>query len=261
MYITVADLQEQTDKLIAPKTLPIWQNYLELMMANTVNAENGKFNTTGLVIITSKSDISYLQTLTQYLMELPSSHVEFYIWLSVVEELILHTTNEMRLLHSEYIRVLIGTEDSSPRSLYCVNGINTLMGMALSYALADDDFTRHKLPNVKRMLNDIQRSFTNLVRTTTWMDEQTKYETLKKSAEMKSFIGYPEWIANATALNEYYKDVKVNISTHLENMIGVLRWQTQVKLNDLNIPEIFGWATAPSNVNAFHTFHANAISK
>ncbi|XP_065358799.1 endothelin-converting enzyme 2 [Calliphora vicina] len=263
VYLSVKDLQNQTDKLISPKTLPIWEDYLQLMMASTVNIKNnngGKFNTTDLQIITSDADIFYLQTITEYLLQVPPSHLEFYLWLSAVEELILHTTSEMRLLHAEYMRLVIGTEGSSPRSLYCAHGINSLMGMALSYALADDDFTRHKLPNVQRMLHDIRRSFNNLVRSTTWMDEPTKYETLQKSAEMKSFIGYPEWITNATALDDYYEGVKINTSTHLENMVGVLLWQTQMKLNDLNVPEPFGWATSPSNVNAFHTFQANAIT-
>lgn len=264
VYITVNDLQNLTDKLIAPKTFPIWENYLQSMMADTNNVNNngsGKFNTTDIKIITSNADIQYLQGITEYLHDVAAADLEFYLWLSAVEELILHTTSEMRLLHAEYMRLVIGTEGSSPRSLYCAHGINSLMGMAVSYALADDDFTRHKLPNVERMLRDIRQSFNNLVRSTTWMDEPTKSETLKKSAEMKSFIGYPEWITNATALDNYYDGVKVNVSTHLENMIGVLRWQTDMKLNNFKIPEPFGWATSPSNVNAFHTFQANAISK
>lgn len=262
VYLSVKDLQNQTDKLIAPKSQPIWEDYLQLMMAGTTNVKNGsKFNTTQLQIITSDADIFYLQTIVEYLQEVPPSHLEFYLWLSAVEELILHTTSEMRLLHAEYMRLVIGTEGSSPRSLYCTHGINSLMGMALSYALADDDFTRHKLPNVQRMLEDIRRAFNNLVRSTTWMDEPTKYETLQKSAEMKSFIGFPEWITNTTALDGYYEGVKANASTHLENMIGVLLWQTQMKLNDFEVADPIGWATSPSNVNAFHTFQANAISE
>lgn len=259
VYISVKDLQNQTDKLLTPKSLPIWEPYLQQMFDSDSN--DTKFNVSQLEIITSNADILYIQTIAEYLLEIPTSHLEFYLWLSAVEELILHTTSEMRLLHAEYMRLVIGTEGNSPRSIYCAHGINSLMGMAVSYALADDDFTRHKLPNVRRMLNDIRRSFNNLVRSTTWMDGPTKHETLQKSAEMKSFIGYPDWLTNATALDEFYEDVHVNASTHLENMVGVLRWQMQIKLNNLNVPEPFGWATSPSNVNAFHTFQANAISK
>lgn len=214
-----------------------------------------------LQIITSPADILYLQNLSEYLQEVPAHHLEFFLWLSVVEELILHTTSDMRLLHQEYMRLIVGTEGSSSRSLYCVHAVNSLMGMAVSYALSNDEFTNNILPRVHRMLNDIHKSFNHLVTNTEWMDAETKNKTLQKSANMKSFIGFPEWLTNATALNEHYNGLEANESTHLENMIGVLKWQMQMKLNSFNDEEPVGWATAPSNVNAFHTFQSNAISK
>ncbi|XP_029409341.2 neprilysin-4 [Bactrocera dorsalis] len=258
VYASVADLQNRTNKLAAPKTILNWETYLQVMMEDANHSQN--FNLSELTIITSNADIVYLQSLVEYLADAPSTHIEFYIWLSVVEELVLHTTSEMRLLHSEYMRLIVGTEGSSPRSLYCVHGVNSLMGMAVSYVLADDYFVRYKLPKVERMLNDIRHAFDMLVRRTSWMDEETKRETLQKSASMKSFIGFPDWLRNATALNAHYAGVQVNASTHLENMIGVLRWEMQDKLDNLYRPEPFGWATAPSNVNAFHTFQSNTIT-
>ncbi|XP_054747358.1 phosphate-regulating neutral endopeptidase PHEX [Anastrepha obliqua] len=258
VYISVADLQNLTDKLIAPKTMLNWEKYLQLMMKDANHLQ--KFNVSELTIITSHADIVYLQTVSEYLLDVPPTHIEFYIWLSVVEELILHTTSEMRLLHYEYMSQIIGTEGGSPRSLYCAHGINSLMGMAVSYVLADDDFTRHKLPKVQRMLSDIRHAFDTLVRHTSWMDKETKRGTLQKSASMKSFIGFPDWLRNATALNAHYAGVRVNVSTHLENMVGVLQWQMRDKLDNLYRPEPLGWATSPSNVNAFHTFQHNTIT-
>ncbi|XP_037943545.1 neprilysin-3-like [Teleopsis dalmanni] len=258
VYISVIDLQNQTDKLIAPKTIPIWEEYLQLIMNNTNHTK--PFNSKDIKIITSQADIIYLQTITEYLFDVAPEDIEFYIWLSVVEELILHTTSDMRLLHTEYMRVMIGTEGSSPRSIYCAHAVNSLMGMAVSYSLADKNFTLRKLPKVENMLKDIRLAFEKLVRSTNWMDAETKRQTLQKSAEMKSFIGFPDWLTNATELNEYYEGVYVNETKHLENMIGVLRWQMQTRLDGFYEPEVFGWATSPSNVNAFHTFQSNAIT-
>ncbi|XP_017473045.1 PREDICTED: phosphate-regulating neutral endopeptidase [Rhagoletis zephyria] len=258
VYISVEDLQNLTDSLIAPNTVLNWTQYLLLMMQETNHSQ--RFNLSELTIITSHADIVYLQSISEYLLDAPPTEIELYIWLSVVEELILHTTSDMRLLHYEYMRVIVGTEGSSPRSLYCAHGVNSLLGMAVSYALADDEFTRHKLPKVERMLSDIRHAFDTLVRRTSWMDEETKRETLQKSASMNSFIGFPEWLRNATALDEHYAGVQVNESTHLENMIGVLRWEMQEKLDNFYRPEPLGWATSPSNVNAFHTFQHNTIT-
>ncbi|KAH8283898.1 hypothetical protein KR054_004671 [Drosophila jambulina] len=259
IYISLLDLQNQTDKNIAPKTLPIWMRYMELILKGTKHAGNPQM-TSNLTIITSQADILYLQHVVEYLEDTPSSHIESYLWLSTIEELVLHTTSAMRLLHSEYMRVAIGTEGSTPRSLYCANGVNSLFGMAVSYVLADEEFTREKLPRVQRMLSDIRRSFDRLVKSTTWMDEATKRKTIQKSAEMKSFIGFPSWLRNASALNAYYEGAEVNASTHLENLMDFVHWQMMDKLNEMDKPEPIGWATSPSNVNAFHTFQSNAIT-
>ncbi|XP_030370415.1 neprilysin [Scaptodrosophila lebanonensis] len=258
IYISLLELQNQTDKNIAPKTLPIWARYMELILTGTRQA--GKMRLDDVNIITSQADIIYLQNVAEYLNEAPPSHIESYLWLSALEELVLHTTSEMRLLHSEYMRHVIGTEGSSPRSLYCAHGVNSLFGMAVSYVLADEEFTQHTLPRVERMLSDIRRSFDRLVRATSWMDGNTKRKTMQKSAEMKSFIGFPSWLTNSSALNAYYAGVKVNASTHLENLMGFLHWQMLGMLNDMDKPEPIGWATSPSNVNAFHTFQSNAIT-
>ncbi|XP_026840074.1 endothelin-converting enzyme 2 isoform X2 [Drosophila persimilis] len=259
IYISLTQLQNQTDKNIAPKTLPIWMRYMELILKGTRHEKNRQM-TTNLTIITSQADILYLQNVVEYLEETPPSHIESYLWLSTIEELVLHTTSSMRLLHSEYMRLAIGTEGSTPRSLYCANGVNSLFGMAVSYVLADEEFTRVKLPRVQRMLSDIRRAFDRLVRSTAWMDAATKRKTMQKSAEMKSFIGFPSWLRNGTALNAYYEGAEVNASMHLENLMGFVHWQMMEKLNEMDKPEPIGWATSPSNVNAFHTFQSNAIT-
>lgn len=233
---------------------------MELILKGTKHASNIQL-TRNLTIITSPADILYLQRVVEYLEETPTSHIESYLWLSTLEELVLHTTSSMRLLHSEYMKLAIGTEGSTPRSLYCANGVNSLFGMAVSYVLADDRFVEEKLPRVQRMLSDIRRSFDRLVKSTTWMDAATKRKTIQKSAEMKSFIGYPTWLQNATALNAFYEGAETNATTHLENLMNFVHWQMMEKLNEMDKPEPIGWATSPSNVNAFHTFQSNAISK
>ncbi|TDG43624.1 hypothetical protein AWZ03_009975 [Drosophila navojoa] len=258
IYISLVKLQNETDKNIAPQTMPIWLRYMQLMLTDTKHASTMDIKNT--TVITSQADIYYLQNVVEYLHETPAMHIESYLWLSALEELVLHTTSDMRLLHAEYMRFVIGTEGSTPRSLYCAHGVNTLFGMAVSYVLADERFTVHTLPRVERMLSDIRRSFDKLVRATSWMDAATKRQTMQKSAEMKSFIGFPPWLTNETALNAYYEGVQVNASTHLENLMGFVHWQMLAKINNMDQPEPIGWATAPSNVNAFHTFQSNAIT-
>lgn len=47
----------------------------------------------------------------------------------------------------------------------------------------------------------------------------------------------------------------------MENIVELMRWQFMEKLVTFRMKNLFDWAATPSNVNAFHTFQANAISK
>lgn len=60
------------------------------------------------------------------------------------------------------------------------------------------------------MLANIKEAFVQRVKTLTWMDDDTKSATLDKSEEMVSFIGFPEWLMNKTAIEYYYSGVSKN---------------------------------------------------
>lgn len=47
----------------------------------------------------------------------------------------------------------------------------------------------------------------------------------------------------------------------MENIVQLLSWEFMDQLSRWRMKNEFGWATSPTNVNAFHTFQANAISE
>lgn len=55
--------------------------------------------------------------------------------------------------------------------------------------------------------------------------------------------------------------IKVKSDTWMENIIELLSWTWMEKLGNWRMKNKFDWATSPTNVNAFHTFQANAISE
>lgn len=253
--LSIDEFQNSTDSLIAPGTLPIWQQYLSILFADMPNVDYASH-----LILSSTADMYYLEHLVVYILELPAMELELYIWWTIVEEMVLHTTADIRKLHNEYARTITNLEGSTPRSLYCTSGVNQLMGLPVSYAIVEPNFLVETKPKVMIMINNIRAAFDNLVREINWMDAGTKCSTLLKSRAMKSFVGFPEWILKPGKLDEHYAGLKFNVSTHLNNMIDLLTWEMTKKLNSLNETEDIGWATTPTNVNAFHTFQANAIS-
>ena len=62
------------------------------------------------------------------------------------------------------------------------------------------------------MISNLKRAFKSLVDDTTWMDKATKSIAKDKVDAMIDFVGYPDWISNKTAIEEYFEGV---ISTRM----------------------------------------------
>lgn len=256
-YVQIDEFQRTTDQLIAPKNTSIWRTYVSVLFTNITNVQ---FDYNKDLILTTVQDGAYLANLTKVIDTTDASDLELYIWWAIVEDLIVHTTNDIRKLYSDYVRKMSSVQSSLPRSIYCTGGVNQMMGMAVSYAIADEQFTTDIKPRVQLMLMYIREAFNNLVRAVGWMDDDTKCATLEKSFAMQSMIGFPEWLTKPGRLDQHYAGVSLNESRHMENMVDLLRRDNRLKLMAFRKVEEMSWATMPTNVNAFHTFQANAIS-
>ena len=60
------------------------------------------------------------------------------------------------------------------------------------------------------MIHDIREAFNDLLEENEWMDEETRQVAKEKANSMNERIGYPEYITNATLLEEEYQSVTNN---------------------------------------------------
>lgn len=213
VYVKVTELQKLIDDDSSPaEASPFIETYLTQMLNGIPEAQ---FDMETDVILTSNADILYLKLAIKLIQETPPIDLEMFVWWSVIEDLILYTTSSMRQLYYDYTKIVTGTDASVARSGYCTASVNKLMGFAVSYLVIEEDFMVETKPKVEKLIDDIRRSFNNLVHHATWMDWETKQSTLKKSQRMKSLIGFPEWILNRTRLELHYKGV--SLSTKVQN--------------------------------------------
>lgn len=217
--ISIDDLQNLTDDYVAPKRSIInWTKYVSVLFKDLTKS---RFNKSSDFVLTSTSDLKYLRMLSEFLINSTTDEIELYIWWSVVEELIVHTTKSMRDLQVQYSQSLTSLESTVSRSLYCTGGVNQLMGMAVAYFVVDDRFLNETKPRVERMLKNIQESFDNFLSQIDWMDAKTKKMTLQKSNAMKSLIGFPEWLLNKTALEQEFHDVSIQAGISILSFLSV----------------------------------------
>ncbi len=59
-----------------------------------------------------------------------------------------------------------------------------------------------------RMVEDLKEAFSEMLLNNDWMEESTRRYALDKALEMQSLIGFPDFIYNDTALDEYYANVR-----------------------------------------------------
>lgn len=81
------------------------------------------------------------------------------------------------------------------------------MGFVIGSKFIEVTFDPVAKIEVQEMIRNLKMAFSSLVEESDWMDRETKINALEKAAEMKEYIGYPDWIANRTTLELAYRGV------------------------------------------------------
>ncbi|XP_022902040.2 neprilysin [Onthophagus taurus] len=261
----ISELQNLTttylkrNNLDLPHTRNIWENYIKLLYKDLPEI---KLDLNGNDLIHFlPSELDYLINVVLFLTESPGVAIELYAWYQAVYSMIINTTTE--IVNFIYNQVYEGKTTSvlRTRSMSCAdNVVLKFMGVAVSYGIVDKTFLNATKPKVETMLKNIKDAFVERVKKITWMDDETKDATLEKSSEMVSFIGFPEWLLNKTALEIYYDGIIIKNDTYLENMISVIREYVRFTLGDIRRENPRTWRTDPITVNAYNYFGDNSIN-
>ncbi|XP_066981103.1 neprilysin-like [Macrobrachium rosenbergii] len=97
----------------------------------------------------------------------------------------------------------------------------------------------------------------NMLRSATWMSNETTEKAIRKLDEMVHFVGYPDYLLEDDAMNEHMNGSN---SDHFGNVVALLRWhgyRSLVKLS--STPSRSRWPTGPLEINAFYSTQTNAI--
>lgn len=107
----------------------------------------------------------------------------------------------------EFHRVLHGTRISPERWKSCTSYVNKNLGMAVGSIFVKTYFNEESKHRAEEMINNIKRSFYELLEENDWMDFSTKSVARSKARIMEEKIGFPEFLLNQTAIDLEYKNV------------------------------------------------------
>ncbi|XP_030030062.2 endothelin-converting enzyme 2 [Manduca sexta] len=257
---TVDEIQTFTDAFVLSFNAtpsPIWKRYLEGIFKIsdvTLDFKNDK-------VLVSQPDMIYMGQMATYVANIPDYELELYTWMKVVEVMAVHTITEIRsLFYRTYYETRPLESSIPPRSLHCASAVNDMLGMAIAYGIVDPHFLSVTKPKVEEMIDELKNALAHLVGQVNWMDDNTKLATYLKIIQMKTLIGFPEWLFEKGELEKYYDGIEVDRKKHLANMINIIQVKVKKGLNQLHQTNNFGWSTDPTEVNAYHTFQENTIT-
>ncbi|CAB0043428.1 unnamed protein product [Trichogramma brassicae] len=155
---------------------------------------------------------------------------------------------------------LFGREKSPPRWKNCVGQVNSNMGNALGSLFVRKYFDEMSKNDTLSMTHEIQRSFRELLRRSSWLDDATRRDALDKLRAMQLRIGYPDFILEPEELDRRYRDVLIEPDKYFENTLNVLRHLTRIEQDKLGAPVNKSvWNAAPAIVNAYYSRNKNQI--
>lgn len=109
-----------------------------------------------------------------------------------------------------FLQVMFGTTQEQARWRDCVTVTNNFLGFATSRLFVDRYFDESSKKVALEMIGKVRNSFNEILKELDWMDDEARKTAKEKADAISDSIGYPEFIQNNTALNNYYKTVSLN---------------------------------------------------
>ncbi|XP_050301943.1 neprilysin-4-like [Anthonomus grandis grandis] len=170
--------------------------------------------------------------------------------------------SESRTYFNDYLKATKKT--IYPRWEYCtrkiIDATDTLsLGLAVAYEYQLKYFDTSKLTDALSMVNNLQSTFKEIINETEWMDDDSKAAALTKADNIITLLGYPEFIKNATLLDQFYQNLQITTWDHFENSKQLRAFKNSYTLNMINYRQRKAWEKSPFNANAYMNRQNNRI--
>lgn len=153
-------------------------------------------------------------------------------------------------------KALMGSEGGEePQWRYCVQDTNNVLGSSMSknnFVLRKNSiftlgfavgaifvkevFHPDSKAHAEDMITTIKAAFMRNFKNLEWMDEDTRRAAITKAEAISDMIGYPDFIKNVSALDEYYDNLQIRNNTYFQNNINVYAYNLKRNLEKIKEP-------------------------
>ncbi len=156
-------------------------------------------------------------------------------------------STELASLRFEFFgKVLSGTTKMMPLWKRIVLAADDAIGEAVGQLYAEHHFPESSKRQMLSLVDATRATYEERIKRLEWMSEETKTYALKKLANMKVLIGYPDTWRD-------YTDLAIDRTSYLGNYIAAARFDNAYWLRRLHEPTSREeWYMNPQTVNAYH---------
>lgn len=208
--------------------------------------------------ITVASD-KYLEAVGELIKKTDKRTQANYIaWINI-KKLIPFLCDSFRSAERSFEKASAGQVASKPRWKSCIILSIDNMGYALSALFVEHYFMETAKNQVEEIFNSIKAVFEKLLKSVTWLDEETRSEALKKINKLRKRIGYPDFIKDPALLDDYYYKltIKENYFDNALNIATFESYKTTSKYGKQRDEQ--EWIIPPIEFNAYYDRTANEM--
>lgn len=189
----------------------------------------------------------YLAFINDQITTLPLDQWKLYLKWRFLMEYYGKISSRFADLRFEFFgKVLSGATEIMPLWKRVVGQLDNALGEGVGRLYAKKHFPKESKQQVLALVEDIRAAYKERIEQLDWMEEDTKTTALKKLANIKVLIGYPdEW--------RDFSGLTITADSHLENVIAAEKFNSAYWLDRLLQPTSRDdWFMNPQTVNAYN---------
>jgi predicted metalloendopeptidase len=164
----------------------------------------------------------------------------------------------------QYLQTLTGVKKYQERWKECVGSTSGYLSIATSSLYIRKFFNQRSKDDALELVNMIRDEFKDILKTTEWMDDETRETALEKAEKIKNFIAYPDELKDDNKLIEYYEDLEIDSEEFFNSILKLGRFGTKKGMRKFREPvDKDDWKAHASVavVNAFYNRIENSTRK
>ncbi|KAF5287392.1 hypothetical protein FQA39_LY15930 [Lamprigera yunnana] len=232
-----------------------------LDLVNNVMAFRDRFITgTDIIVINVPSYMADLEILMRKTSKrVQANHAIF----QAIRSLQTYLPEEVRKLQQTFEKVLYGTTTRKPRWIECMTTTTDMFDIASSALYLRKFFSDDSRKIATEMVSTIRDELVKILKTVSWMDDQTKETAVEKALAITADVGYADELLDDKKIEDYYSSIH---NYHTDNYLYYIGNMTVFK-TDKAVEKVWQvvnkteWTTRPTPItpNAFYDQSENSI--